>query len=87
MSLTATFIPQTVEVVVSTANAEIALGTPVVKEYVNADPYKGDYEITPTSEAQTLPVHNKRMTANLVINPIPSNYGRIDWNGQYLTVS
>lgn len=23
----------------------------------------------------------------LIVRPVPSNYGRIDWNGAYLTVS
>jgi hypothetical protein len=29
----------------------------------------------------------KVVTRNIVINPIPSNYGLITWNGSTLTVS
>ncbi len=65
----------------------VAMGTPVVKEYVDADPYTGAYEVTPTTETQTLTTVGKRMTDNVTINPIPSNYGLITYNGAVLTVS
>ena len=53
----------------------------------NVPDYTGAYEITPSSSTQTLSVADKRMTQDLVVNPIPSNYGLITWNGSYLTVS
>lgn len=87
MKLTATFEPQTVTVYVAPQNMGVTLGTPVVKEYVDVEPYTGSYEVTPSAEAQTLDTVNKRMTQPVTVKPIPSNYGRIDWNGQYLTVS
>lgn len=49
--------------------------------------YRGPYEVTPTSETQVLPTEGKRMTADVVVNPIPSNYGLITWDGSKLTVS
>ena len=49
--------------------------------------YCGDYVITPTQETQILPTSLKSMDKDIIINPIPSNYGRIDWNGAYITVS
>lgn len=49
--------------------------------------YTGDYEVTPTSETQTLNTANLSMAENIVVNPIPSNYGRITYNGGYITVS
>ena len=51
------------------------------------DMYDGAYDVTPSGEAQMLFTENKIMAANVVINPIPSNYGRITWNGSVLTVS
>ena len=51
------------------------------------DPYEGAYEVTPTTEAQILPTALKNLTDNIVINPIPSNYGLITWDGSTLTVS
>lgn len=51
------------------------------------DEYEGAYEVTPTQETQVLQTENLAMTRNVVINPIPSNYGLITWNGSVLTVS
>lgn len=49
--------------------------------------YHGSYEVTPTQSTQTLSVAGKRMAQDLVVNPIPSNYGLITWDGSTLTVS
>lgn len=50
-------------------------------------PYSGEYEVTPSTEVQVLYTDGKSMRDNVTINPIPSNYGRITWNGSFLTVS
>lgn len=55
----------------------------VVKEQ---DPYMGDYEFTPSNETQVINIVNKTATENIIINPIPQNYGLISWNGSSLTV-
>ena len=49
--------------------------------------YTGEYEVTPQSEAVVLETASKLMTRNVTVNPIPSNYGLITWNGSVLTVS
>lgn len=49
--------------------------------------YEGIYEVTPGPEAVTLETAGLVMARNVTINPIPSNYGRITWNGSTLTVS
>ena len=54
---------------------------------ITGDPYAGPYTVTPTNEEQVLATYHKTMTGNLTINPIPSNYGLITWNGSTLTVS
>lgn len=87
MNLTATYKPQRVSVSINPQNMGVSLGTPVVKEYVDVETYTGEYTVTPSAETQTLDVEGKRMSRPLTVNPIPSNYGRIDWNGQYLVVS
>ena len=51
------------------------------------DPYTGDYEVTPTQQTQRLATQGKFMTADVVINPIPSNYGLITWDGTKLMIS
>lgn len=87
MKLTATFQPQKVDVQVNATDMGITMGTPVARDYVERDPYTGDYTITPSAEGQTLATRNLRMTDNITVNPIPQNYGLITWNGSYLTVS
>lgn len=57
----------------------------ITKTYL--DPYEGAYEVTPTQETQILPTELRLIERNIVVNPIPSNYGRITWNGTVLTVS
>ena len=49
--------------------------------------YSGPYEFTPTQEIQMVRVNGKQATDDIKINPIPSNYGLITWNGSTLTVS
>lgn len=49
--------------------------------------YDGPYEYTPTADTQTIEIERKMAAANIVINPIPSNWGLITWNGSTLTVS
>lgn len=49
--------------------------------------YEGEYEVTPSEETQTLATDSLYMRGNITINPIPSNYGLITWNGSTLTVS
>ena len=49
--------------------------------------YDGPYSVTPSAEEQVLETNGKRMTANVVVGAIPSNYGLVTWNGSVLTVS
>ena len=49
--------------------------------------YAGSYSVTPSQEAQYLQTAGKRMADNVRVDPIPSNYGLITWNGSTLTVS
>lgn len=50
-------------------------------------PWDGPAEYTPSTEAQTVAVGGHVMEGDLTINPIPSNYGLITWDGSTLTVS
>lgn len=87
-------IPMTVAV--DQESIPLTIGTSAVQieatigaEYamVSANTYDGEYEFTPTDEQQTIVTVNKLLLDNIVINPVPSNYGKIEWNGSYLTVS
>lgn len=49
--------------------------------------YEGPYSATPSGAIQILSTANKSMSSDVTINPIPSNYGLITYNGFELTVS
>ena len=50
-------------------------------------PYSGDYDFTPTEELQTVSIAGKTASENITIQPIPTNYGRIERQGTILTIS
>ena len=62
-------------------------GLLTIPSAVDVETYDGPYEFTPTADTQTIEIDHKMATANIVINPIPSNWGLITWNGATLTVS
>lgn len=49
--------------------------------------YEGSYEFTPSSQTQYAPTAYMTCLSDIKINPIPSNYGLITWDGATLTVS
>lgn len=49
--------------------------------------YAGALLITPGAEEQTIECSGLLMPENIIVNPIPQNYGLITWNGTTLTVS
>ena len=76
-----------VTVSIGAPSVNVSTGTPIARDYVERDPYTGEYTVTPSSEEQVLRTKNLRMTDDITINPIPSNYGLITWNGSVITVS
>ena len=60
---------------------DVDFGAGIEKEY------HGVYEVTPSEQTQTLQTTNRVLTDNIVIDPIPSNYGLITYNGSVITVS
>ena len=57
-----------------------------IPTYVDVDVYDGITEVTPTTEQQVLQTYNKTITRNIVVNPIPEDYGRLLYSGHTLTV-
>lgn len=53
----------------------------------DAPPYRGAYEVTPGEQAQVLPTAGTQAMRDIVVGAIPSNYGRIEWNGHRIRVS
>ena len=60
---------------------DVSFGAGIEKEY------HGQAEVIPSSDYQTLHTTNRVLTSDIVIDPIPSNYGLITWNGSTITVS
>lgn len=57
-------------------------------EYIGGgDPYEGPTEVTPGETAQTLPTAGAIPDVDIVVKAIPSNYGKIGWDGSKMTVS
>lgn len=52
----------------------------------HVDWYAGDYEYTPMDVKQTINIKDMTARDNITINPIPSNYGKITWDGATLKV-
>lgn len=77
---------ETVEFALDDGN-ELGLDIDAKIVVVEGEQYTGSYTVTPSNQTQTLQTVNLLMTSNLVINPIPSNYGLITWDGSTLTVS
>lgn len=49
--------------------------------------YEGETVIDPNQSIQTLQTAGRVLLTNITVNPMPSNYGLITWNGSTLTVS
>ena len=79
--------PQEIRVSAKAPSITTSTGIPVARDFVERDPYTGEYTITPSAEAQVLLTNNLRMTDDITINPIPNNYGLITWDGATLMVS
>lgn len=49
-------------------------------------PYSGSYEVTPGTTAQVLHTADLTMTQDIIVNPIPKDYGKIIWDGAKLRI-
>lgn len=49
--------------------------------------YDEEYEFTPTQEEQIINISQRTAREDIVVKPIPHNYGKIEWNGSYLYIS
>ena len=63
------------------------ISTKIDKGLCPHTPYEGEYVFTPTSETQTVPTKDKVLLDDIIINPIPNNYGLITYNGAIIRVS
>lgn len=70
----------------SQAAAVLEIGNPLIIRDPDP-PYEGPYTVTPSASRQTLFTRGYAMTGNVVIEPIPQNYGLVTYNGRILTIS
>lgn len=63
-----------VSVSIGAPSVNVSTGTPIARDYVERDPYTGDYTVTPTEEAQTLATNGLRMTDDVSVSAIASDY-------------
>lgn len=76
---------EVVNVTVSeTSPVSFAIDTEIQGSYPD---YTGPLEVIPNTRTQILPTAGTGLLENIIIDPIPSNYGLITWNGATLTVS
>lgn len=50
------------------------------------DAYTGETEVTPTDEDVTLATGGLIVAENIIVRKIPSNYGKVTYNGAYILV-
>ena len=87
MKLVVSIRPTSLNVKFGKPIANVKFGNPIARDHSEADIYDGEYNVVPSGETQTLNTMGKLLLDNVTINPIPSNYGLITWNGSVLTVS
>lgn len=63
------------------------IGVSVYKGGAYFPEYEGEYVFTPSAQEQVIPTGRRVLLNNIVINPIPQNYGRITYDGAIITVS
>lgn len=72
---------------VGTSNAEIPAEIGVAFVKGTGRPYTERYEATPTNEVQVFHTKGLTMNKNFIVNPIPSNYGFVTYNGSTITIT
>ena len=61
-------------------------GSLTLPSVVGTEYYHGEYDFIPSEETQTIEISGLTALQNITVEPIPSNYGRIDWNGSRIKV-
>lgn len=87
MSMEPTYEPILLDVELSEEEYFLDMDMAVVVNIVSGETYDGPYEVTPTAFTQTLLTDGLKMAGDVTINPIPSNWGLITWNGSYIMIT
>lgn len=86
MTFTISFSSPQVGISFDSGGMDIEAGNQIIREYIDVPAYEGPYSVTPSEETQVLSGRNKKMTEDIVVNPIPDNYCRFLWDGTSITV-
>lgn len=54
---------------------------------IETDPYTGPYVFTPDDTSQIISIADLKAIEDIIINPIPQNYGLITYDGSGIRVS
>ena len=76
-----------IPVAVGGTAASLQLGIGAAYEFTQYAEYQGEYTFTPGDEAQTVQTEGLVLMHDITINPVPSNYGKITYNGSTIMVS
>lgn len=71
----------------NTAGISVKTRTEIIEIIPSGEAYEGPYSITPGKEAQVLNIKGLTAKENIIIEPVPDNYGLISWNGSTLTIT
>ncbi len=82
-----TYEPKKIGITYDLEQVTIVPGAQIVRDTGDIPIYQEEYEVTPSQEEQILHTDGHLLTSDVRVNPIPSNYGLITWNGSVLTVS
>lgn len=72
---------QIVELSSPTSSIEVKSGS------LGGSLYEGPYEFTPTRSTQIAHTSAARLSRDIIVNPIPQNYGLVTWDGSVITIS
>lgn len=74
---------------VGVGTSAVSIAAQVATKYSmrEGDIYDGEYVFTPSDAVQTVRTKDKTLLQDITINPIPSNWGRITYNGAIITVT
>lgn len=75
------------EIQIDIAQSLVPIEMTVNATQSDAHTYHGAYTVTPSEERQTLETAGCVLREDVIIEPIPSNYGLITWNGLGIRVS
>lgn len=87
MTYTATLAEDRYTATIAQDSYSAALGVAVNVNVVTGDHYTGDTTVTPSEETQTLSTQSLFVDSDIIINPIPQNYGLITQIGSMIRIS